>query len=90
VRERDVERALVDRVTTSGGLCIKLTASGVRGWPDRMVLMPGGRIWFVELKAPGETARGQQVLRHLEITALGFPVVVLDTVNKVKGFVDAI
>lgn len=88
--EREVEKYLCDLVNTSGGLCIKLASVGVRGWPDRMVLMPSGRTWFVELKRPGQQARGQQVLRHAELTTLGYPVVVLDTKAKVKEFMDAV
>ena len=88
--ESEIEQYLVALVNTSGGLCVKLVASGKRGWPDRIVLLPGGRVWFVELKRPGEKPRGQQLLRHAELAALGFPVVVLDTKEKVKDFVEQI
>ena len=50
--EKDIERALVDKVTKRGGLCLKWTCPGWVGVPDRIVLLPGGRVVFVELKRP--------------------------------------
>jgi Holliday junction resolvase len=58
--ESAVERELCDRVTTLGGLCIKMQASGRRGFCDRLVVLPGGRIHFVELKRP----RGGRLSPH--------------------------
>jgi hypothetical protein len=55
-----------------------------------MVLLPGKRIWFVELKRPGEKARGQQQLRHQELAARGFPVVVLDSKKQVIEFMEGV
>lgn len=50
--ERDIERALVGTVKRHGGLCLKWVCPGWAGVPDRIVLLPGGRIVFVELKRP--------------------------------------
>ena len=51
MKESTLEKALVVAVKKAGGLCIKLPASSYRGIPDRLVLLPGSRIFFVELKA---------------------------------------
>lgn len=50
--ERDIERRLVEMVKRSGGLCLKWVCPGWAGVPDRIVLLPGGRVRFVELKRP--------------------------------------
>lgn len=50
--ERDIERALVGMVKRHGGLCLKWVCPGFSGVPDRIVLLPGGRVVFVEVKRP--------------------------------------
>ena len=50
--ERDIERALVGMVKRHGGLCYKFVSPGNPGVPDRIVLLPGGRVIFVETKRP--------------------------------------
>lgn len=50
--EREVEAALVRKVKDAGGYCLKWTCPGWTGVPDRLVLLPHGRIIFVELKRP--------------------------------------
>lgn len=50
--EKDIEKALVDRVKRHGGLCLKWVCPGHAGVPDRIVLLPGGKIVFAELKRP--------------------------------------
>ncbi len=50
--EKDIERRLVNMVERHGGLCLKWVCPGWSGVPDRIVLLPGGRIYFVELKRP--------------------------------------
>lgn len=47
------EAELRKAVTAAGGLCFKLPASLYRGISDRLVLLPGGRVWFIELKRAG-------------------------------------
>ena len=55
MREKHIEQCLVRDVKASGGICLKLVSPGTDGMPDRMILLPGCRIGFVEVKAP-ETA----------------------------------
>ena len=63
MREKTIEAKLVKNVRSMGGLALKFSSPGVDGVPDRLVLLPGGRIAFIELKAPGETLRSLQVRR---------------------------
>ena len=51
MRERDIEKRLGSRIRQMGGLYYKFTSPGNAGVPDRLIVMPGGVIWFVELKA---------------------------------------
>ena len=48
--EKDIEKALTRMVSRHGGLCLKWVCPGWLGVPDRIILLPGGRVLFVELK----------------------------------------
>ena len=48
--EAAIERKLVQGVKALGGRAYKFVSPGNAGVPDRMVVLPGGRIIFVELK----------------------------------------
>lgn len=67
IREVKVERALRKAAETAGGKAYKFVSPGVLGVPDRIVVIPGGLVCFVEVKAPGEKPRPSQrhVLRQL-------------------------
>ena len=58
--------------------------------PDRLVLLPGDKIGFVEIKAPGKVPRPLQVARHRLLKRLGFQVFVLDAPAQIGGILDAI
>ena len=90
MRERDIERKLVNAIEAAGGICPKWVAPGFDGVPDRIVLMPGAKIAFVEVKAPGEKPRPLQLSRHELLRRLGFKVFVLDNVEKIGGMIDEI
>ena len=54
MREKTTETKLVKAVRAIGGLAPKFVSPGLDGVPDRLVLLPGGRIAFIELKAQGK------------------------------------
>ena len=71
--ERDIERALVGMVKRHGGLCLKWVCPGWAGVPDRIILLPGGRIIFAETKRPkGGEVRKLQAWWHQKLRSLGF------------------
>ena len=78
MREKTLERKLVEAVKAMGGIAIKFISPGFDGMPDRLVLLPLGRIAFVEVKRHGEKPRPLQEARHGLLRRLGFAVYVLD------------
>lgn len=90
MREKEVERRLVEAVRRRGGIAPKLVSPGYDGMPDRLVLMDGGRMAFVELKAPGKLPRKLQMKRMDELKRLGYLVKVVDSVDKIREVLDEI
>ena len=90
MREKLIEQNLVQAVRRMGGLAPKFTSPGWAGAPDRLVLLPGGRLAFVEVKAPGKTLRPLQVKRKGQLEALGFRVHVIDRPEQIGGALDEI
>lgn len=84
--ESEVEQALVRRVKSLGGKCEKFTSPGKRSVPDRLVTLPGNRIIFVELKAPGKTPTVKQLKDHRERRELGCDVRVIDNKEDANAF----
>ena len=89
MREREIEKHLIDEVKRRGGLCEKWI-SGTAGWPDRLVLLPGGVCAFVEVKAANKKPRPLQKERHRLLKKLGFKVYVLDDAEQIGGIIDEI
>lgn len=85
MRESEIEKALVRHVKRLGGLCEKFTSPQNAGVPDRIITLPGGRIIFVELKAPGKKLRPLQQLDHARRIALGCKVLVIDNMEKIHA-----
>lgn len=87
MEENKVERRLKTQVEKIGGKALKFISPGVTGVPDRIVLLPEGRIIFVELKAPDKKLRKIQEYRAKQLRDLGFQVECLDTVENVDLFI---
>lgn len=90
MREKEIEQKFVKAVKQIGGISPKFTSPGLNGMPDRIVLIPFGKMAFVEIKAPGESPRPLQMARHKLIRSLGFKVYVLDDDQKIGGIIDEI
>ena len=82
--EAYIEQRLRKQVEQRGGLCLKFVSPGCSGVPDRLALMPGGRLAFIEVKRPGAKPRKLQELRHKQLRGLGFPVYVVDSLDSVE------
>lgn len=88
--EKYMERYLKVEIERKQGLCLKWVSPGTNGVPDRIVLMPNGKIYFIELKTLGQTPRKIQEVVHRMIRSKGFEVLVIDSFIKLKQFLDAV
>ena len=88
--EKLFERKLRETVKSFGGLAVKFFVMSFTGFPDRIVLMPGGRIWFVELKSPGKNLSHRQNIVAALLRKIGFAVIVIDSHNTLNEFLNLI
>ncbi len=85
--ETKIEARLKVKVKKAGGLTLKFLSPGTAGVPDRLVLLPGKKIFFAELKAPGEKLRPLQIKRKKQLENLGFQVYIIDSCQAVRDFI---
>lgn len=90
MREKTIEGKLVKAVKIMGGLAPKFVSPGLDGVPDRLVLLPGGKIAFIELKAPGKELRPLQVRRKRQLESLGFSVYCIDRPEQIGAILNEI
>ena len=90
MREKMIEHQLTERIKALGGIAPKLVSPGFSGMPDRLILLPGKCLAFVEVKAPGETMRPLQVKRKRQLEGLGFSVYCIDHPDQIGGVLDEI
>lgn len=88
--EKTIEKKLVSQVRMEGGRALKFVSPGFDGMPDRILLLPYGRLAFVEVKAPGKKPRPLQVSRHEMLRKLGFKVYVLDSMEGIGEIIHAV
>ena len=86
--ESTVERHLREEAKKRKGMALKFVSPGMNGVPDRIVLMPDGKMAFVELKAPGKAPRPLQLARHRLLRSLGFRVYVIDSAEQIGGMLN--
>jgi len=90
MRESVIEMALTKQVKQMGGKALKFISPGNTGMPDRLVLLPKGKVGFVEVKAPGKAPSPLQLARHEMLKNLGFKVYVLDDCKQIEEILNAI
>lgn len=87
MRESEIEKRVGREVRKAGGLYYKFTSPGNAGVPDRLVIMPGGKIRFVELKAENGEASKLQKRQIAKLKALGCDVRVVRGALEADKFV---
>ena len=85
MKEKVLEQYLVRKVKSMGGIAYKFTSPARRSVPDRLVLLPGGRILFVECKGSGARATKAQQYELDRISQLGFEAAVVDSKEKIDA-----
>ncbi|TGE33346.1 VRR-NUC domain-containing protein [Desulfosporosinus sp. Sb-LF] len=85
--ERQIEQKLRLAVKAKGGLALKFVSPGTAGVPDRIVLAPDGRVFFVELKAPGGILSPKQVKMAHTLFGLGHVVWVINNQEQIQELV---
>lgn len=90
MQEAKVEKYLIRYVKDKGGLCLKFISASMRGLPDRIVILPQGKIFFIELKAKGKKPRPEQTRVHKLFSSLGAKVYTADSKEMVRSVVDEV
>ena len=90
MREKETEAKLVMAVRKLGGLAPKFVSPGLDGVPDRLVLLPGGKIAFIELKAENRKMRPLQLRRKRQLESLGFLVYCIDRPEQIGRILNEI
>lgn len=88
MNEKLIERKLRESVKRLGGLALKFSSPYHRGIPDRIILMPGGQTFFVELKTTGKKPTLLQLKAIKDLIALGFDVRVIDSQESLNIFLE--
>lgn len=87
MKESYLENKLRLSVKKLGGIALKFVSPGVDSVPDRIVLLKG-KVWFVEMKAPGKTPTPKQLIRHDQLRGLGFKVLAINSNEELQNFLN--
>ncbi|MCS4486358.1 VRR-NUC domain-containing protein [Staphylococcus americanisciuri] len=90
MREVKVENYLAKEVKKQNGLCLKWVSPGTRGVPDRIVIMPKGQIYFVELKQVEGKISPLQKYFHKQLEIRDHNVYVLWSKKQVDEFMEEV
>lgn len=83
--EKEIEKQCVEYAVSFGIIGLKLVDVARKGFPDRSFLVPGGEIFLVEFKLPGEKPSAVQTIYHLTLENLGFKVFVVDCLEDFRS-----
>ena len=90
MKERDIEALLRDGVKQLGGKAYKWVSPGNAGVPDRIVILPGGKVIFVELKQENGRLTRLQKVQQQTLRRMGVAAVTLRGAEDVKMYLDVL
>lgn|SRR5574344_218599 len=85
--EKSIERYLVDLVSRLGGICLKYSNPNMVGYPDRVVLLPGGVTIWIELKSAGRHVTKIQQIRIADMAAMGHKIFIADSKEDINEII---
>ena len=85
--EAALEAYLMTKVQRLGGKVVKMMAGADKGIPDRLVMIPFGRIYLVEMKTSVGKPSAKQIVWHDRARKMGHIVHVINTKEKIDNFV---
>lgn len=89
--EKNIEQKLRNGIQEAvpGAKCLKFVSPGFSGVPDRIILLPGGKVAFAELKKPGERERQRQLFVQARLRRMGFTVFAeVNSAERVQRVID--
>lgn len=84
--EREIEKIFVTEIARVGGRAYKFVSPGNDGVPDRVVCLPNGKTYFVELKKASGKLTNLQKVQIERLRDLGQKVYVLKGLDRVAEF----
>ncbi len=90
LNEKLIEKKLREGIKKLGGMALKFIPSYWVGAPDRLVLLPEGKIYWVETKSTGDKLRAVQQTRKKQLEKLGFKVFKIDNQESLDSFFEKV
>lgn len=85
--EKKLEARLRDDIKKLGGVALKMYCLSFTGVPDRLILMPRARVFWVELKSEYKKPTPRQSLVHKMLRNLGFDVRFINSEDGYAGLI---
>lgn len=84
MEEKRLERIVTKRISSIRGISLKFTSQFETGYPDRIILTPGGKTYWAEIKTTGKHPTPKQLERHEQLRRMGYQVFVIDSIEALE------
>jgi hypothetical protein len=90
ISEKNIESYLVDQLKTIRIACLKYSNANMVGYPDRLIVLPNGKVMWAEIKSKGKKPTAIQLVRHGYLKSIGHEVLIIDDKQQVDALVSQI